>query len=214
MRQLSPAVLPDLDAPDRLPLQSSEAERRARDIVDGAAEEARRLMEGAQQKAAALLEAARREGALQGQAEAFAAGQAAVADAVQVLTRAAGSVQRLEAEGRVGREAVIIELALRLAERILHQAISDDPARLVPVVNAAIAGLACPGPVVVRVHPVVASVLAAQPPRKDALGPVSVVPDPSLPPDGCVVEGGATTIEGGIAAQLAEAGRRMREEPW
>ncbi len=214
MGQLSPAVLPDLTARDRLPLHVSEAERRARDIMERAEGEARRLMEGAQHKAAALLEAARREGAVQGQAEAFAAGQAAVADAVQVLTGAAERVQRLEADGNAGREAVIIELALGLAERILHGAISEEPARLVPVVNAAIDTLTSPGPVCVRVHPVVASVLAAQPPRKEPLGPVSVMADPSLAPGGCVVEGGATTIDASIGAQLAEAGRRMREEPW
>ncbi|HTX52940.1 MAG TPA: FliH/SctL family protein [Candidatus Baltobacteraceae bacterium] len=216
MPNLILAVLPDLGADDRLPLDAAAAERRAREILDRAEQEARHLMDGAQQKAAALLDAARREGALQGHADALAAGQAAVADAVGILGAAAERVRRLEAEGVVGRERVVIAMALALAERILGAAIAEDSARMLPVVQAALAALPPAGPVTLRVHPVVADVVAAQPQiaTPELTRALSIIPDATLPPGGCVAEGGATTVDAGLAVQLAEADRRMREEPW
>ncbi len=210
------AVLPEFETRDRLPAGRGAAEQRAREILEGAERDAQRMMEGAQQKAAALLEEARREGELQGRAEALAAAHEAVAAALHSLGLAAERLQRLEAEMAAVQETVILDLALALAGRILGSELARDPGRLLPVIRAAVGALPEPGPAVVRVHPAVAEVVGAQ---RSALAPteaagLTIVADAGLPLDGCVVESGATTLDASLQVQLAEAGRRMREEPW
>ncbi len=207
------AVLPDFGARGSRRSELGAAERQAREVMERAQEDARRLMEGAHQKATDLLAEARREGELQGKAEALAQAQTTIAAALETLAGAGQQLQRIAADSEGRQEQVIIELAIALATRILDEAIGHDPARFLPVVRRALAALPPTESVVVRCHPAVAEVATtATSVTTDAV--LKIVADPELSIGDCRIEAGATSVEAGLKAQLEEAGRRLRDEPW
>jgi flagellar assembly protein FliH len=113
---------------------------------------------------------------------------------------------------------MVVDLALAVAERILHAQIARDPAAILNVVRNALALLPSPGEIVIRIHPDALALLQA---HRDALEDIvpdatslRIIGDPSLSVGGCVVETPHSLVDATFPAQLEEARRRLREETW
>lgn len=157
------------------------------------------------------------EGARQAQAEHAsdlashkASWAAAQARAGSLLAQLATATERyLELYGP--REAQLTDellgAAFELAEAVVACELRTRPDRALEVAHNVLMGLPS-GPAIVRVHPDDAALLEG-PARAlgNAAQQVSVVPDPSVGPGGCVVTSGATTVD----ARLVEALQRARQ---
>ena len=218
--QLSPMIFPDLgrsegaaDGRDPAALHA-----RAHAIVRRAELQAQKLMEEARRSALSLVEEARREAALQGRATALAEARGRLQALGQDLEGAAAQLLDAAIAFQARSEAVVIELALALAARILQAEIVRDPAALLPAVQAAVRAIPVPAALLLRIHPDLASILET---HRGALqdsaaegATIRIVTDPTIPPGGAVVEAPDATVDATFTAQLSEAGRRLREEPW
>jgi len=215
-RLLTPMIFPDLGR--------SEGAADGRDptalhaIIRRAELQAQKLMEEARRSALTLLEEARREGALQGRAQALAEARGRLHALGQDLEGAAAQLLDAANAFQARSEAVVIELSLALAARILQAEIVRDPAALLPAVQAAVKAIPAPTALVLRIHPDLASILEThRGTLQDAAAEgatIRIVADPTVPPGGAVVEAPDATVDATFVAQLAEAGRRLREEPW
>jgi flagellar assembly protein FliH len=107
------------------------------------------LLEAAQAEAEALRAAARSEGYEEGRAQAIAA----LAPALQALETAAAAVQADREAAAVRLEAHAVDLALFLAEKVLHGALAVEPERVVEAVRGALRGIVERERVTVLVHP-------------------------------------------------------------
>jgi flagellar assembly protein FliH len=180
--------------------------------------QAQALMEAARRKAAALMEAGHREGELQGRAEALAQAQTGLQELMESVKSAVERLRALEAACRTQADEMVIDLALTVAERILCAEIARDPATLLNVVRQALVLLPSPGEIVIRINPDAVALLQA---HRDALQDavpdaktLRIVGDPAIAAGGCVVETPHSLVDATFPAQLEEARRRLREEPW
>jgi flagellar assembly protein FliH len=214
--QTAEAVFPELAG--REVSASGGAEARAHAMLERAEGEAQALMEAARQKAQALMEAGHREGMLQGRAEALAEARGALQGVMQNLMAACDRLRALEAECRTGADDLVVTLALALAERILHAETLRDPAAILGVVRGALALVPAPDEVVIRIHPDAAALVQAHREALRDAGPTGsvlrIVGDSTVAGGGCLVETPHAVIDATFPAQLAEARRRLLEEPW
>lgn len=166
----------------------------ARTIVDSARSRARTIVEEAEREAEALRSAAREEGYARGLAE-WEQRILAVGDAVR---------ERVEASRQD-----VVQLAIRMAEKILRRRLEEDPGVLLPMLEEALATLRSyqSGQVRVRVHPADREAIeqrrseaAARDSRWRAL---ELVADDKLERGSLRVETDFGTIEADVATQLA-----------
>lgn len=211
----TPAIFPELTRRATAP---GEVEAGAHTTLERVERQAQALMEAARHKASALMEAGHREGLVQGRAEAIAEAQNSVRELAQSVSSAAARLQTLETECREQADGMVVSLALAVAERILHAEIARDPTAILKIVQGALALLPAPGEVAIRIHPEAVALLHA---HRDALQGVTpevehlrIVSDPTVPVGGCVVETPHSMVDATFPAQLEEARRRLREEPW
>jgi len=122
--------------------------------------------------------------------------------AIAALTAAARDLERRAASDLDTAAQTIAVAALDLAESIIgrHVASAADPGA--DALARALA-LAPSGAVVVRMHPADLALLDASALPPD--GRVTLVPDRGVERAGCVLEGGATTIDAQLGAALARA---------
>ena len=122
--------------------------------------------------------------------------------AVAALLAAARDLDQRAATDLDGAAQTIALAAIDLAESIIgrHVATSDDPGA--DALARALA-LAPAGAVTARMHPADLALLdtSVLPPE----GRVTLVPDPRVERGGCVLEGGATTIDAQLGAALDRA---------
>jgi flagellar assembly protein FliH len=214
-RHTTPAIFPELTRRATAP---GEGDAGGHATLERVEREAQALMEAARRKASALMEAGHREGLVQGRAEAIAEAQNGLRDLTQSMSRAAERLQALGAECRVQADEMVVSLALAVAERILQAEIAQDPNAILKIVRGALALLPTPGEVAIRIHPEAVALLHA---HRDALQDAApdaeqfrIVSDPAVPAGGCVVETPHSMVDATFPAQLEEARRRLREEPW
>lgn len=121
--------------------------------LETAAAQARAIVAAAEAEAARIREQARQDGL----AEGFAAGRDSVrADlepAAHAMAEAVETLQRLEADAADRVEAHAVELAVRLAEKVVAGAIEAQPERLLDVVRGALRTIVERERIVVLVHP-------------------------------------------------------------
>jgi type III secretion protein L len=175
-------------------------------VVDAEVYDARQaaalILEEAHRRADALLEEARRERERL-LAEAREAGrQEGLAQATEVLLRA-----RLQAQQTVAAaEGDIVELACRVAERIIGRDLEREPELVVDICARALAELRQVRQMVLRVHPQDAAILRARSQRfLEGLGrtaEVAVKEDPEVQRGGCVVQTEFGTVDAQLATQF------------
>jgi flagellar assembly protein FliH len=145
----------------------------------------------------------------QQQAGAEARRQAEVAQALDVLGRAADGFRQREAVSVAEVEDVVVDLALQVARAVLDREIasSTDPGRDALARALVLAPTDCPA--TARLHPDDAA----------ALGPVDdlaaarrlvVVPDPSVERGGCVVDAAGRQIDAQVGPALARVAAALR----
>jgi flagellar biosynthesis/type III secretory pathway protein FliH len=164
--------------------------------------EAQRILAEAREQAQALFAQARAQGFEEGRT----AGQAAAATELVAKTTEL-------ARARAAAQADLARLAVRIAEKILARALALDPALVVDLCAAALAGLAGDRSIVLRVHPEdVALVEAARERLRGvgAAGELAVRSDPTIGRGGCVVESELGRVDGRLEAQLAAIERGLR----
>jgi flagellar assembly protein FliH len=216
VRPLTPMIFPDLGPSVRAADGRDPTAPHA--IIRRAESQAQKLMEEARQSALTLVEEARREGTLQGRAQALAEARGRLQALGQDLEGAAAQLLDAARAFQARSEAVVIELSLALAARILQAEIVRDPTAILPAVQAAVKAIPAPTALLLRIHPDLASILET---HRGTLqnaaaegATIRIVSDPTVPLGGAVVEAPDVTVDATFATQLTEAGRRLREEPW
>lgn len=214
MRQ---AIFPELTRGESPPGELAPARARAHQILREAEREAQALVEAARQSSAARVEEAYREGWLQGRAEAVAQAGGQIQQVAAGLGAAAAQLCALAEEFRAQAGETIVSLALAVAEGICRREMLQDPDAVLRSVRAALALLPEPAEIRVRLHPDQLALIQQH--RDELLGTTETVtsirllPDPSIEPGGCLVEAPGCLLEATLAAQLEEAGRRLRGDP-
>lgn len=170
------------------------AHAEARTIVDQARTRARVLVEEAESEAEALRTKARAEGFAQGLGE-WQSRILEVGDAVRA---------RVDAS-----RAELVQLAVRIAEKVLRRRIEEDPSALFPMLEEALATLRSyqSGQVRVRVHPTDREPIERRRERAAVADPrwrsLEIVADERLARGALRVETDFGTIEADVATQLA-----------
>jgi type III secretion protein L len=165
-------------------------------------EEARGIVEAAQAEARRIVEEARREG--------FAAGREEGLASLTELVLAA----RVEATRRAAEtEPELRRLAVRIAEKILGEALRLDPEQVVSIVRGALAAARGRRELSIRVHPDdLEAVTRARPRLAEALSrqaEVALRADASVPRGGCLVDSEVGTIDARLDVQLAAIERAL-----
>lgn len=209
---LKDAVVLDLGDLGRQAAQlKAAAEAKAERIIADAQAEADRLTAGAEQTG---LERGLVEGRTQGEAAGREAGHAAAlaegAEVVQQVTeRLAALAEQWEARrqelDRQAREAVL-DLALRIARKVVHRTAEIDRQVVVEQVGHALERVLEPTDVTIRVHPddrpTLDEVLPDMLARFSHLDHVKVADDEAVGLGGCVLEAGEGRVDASLDTQL------------
>ena len=193
-------------------------EERAHRRLQEAEREAQALVEAAKRRGAALVEEGHREGLRQGHADAVAQAQPRLAGLAAALEEGAARLRAAEHDVRSRGIELAVDVAVLLAERIVGQVTAHHPEAALRAARAALAALPEPGDAVLRIHPDQHAILEAQ--REallegtEGLAAVRLVPDAAVAPGGVIVETPTSLVDASLATQLAEARRRLREDPW
>lgn len=207
---------------DAIALDLGDLTRQAEAIRARARADARRIVEEAQQRGQSLLagatERGHAEGYERGRQEGYDAGfaegrAAAIRQATEQLAPLqaawAAELERFESEltrmlDSARRE--LVELALRIAERVVRRSIEADPASALPTVEAVLALVARAARVQLRVHPddepLIRDAMPALAARFHNARQVELVPDAAIERGSCVARTAGGEIDASIATQL------------
>ncbi len=213
------AVFPELagDHPSAADAAPGNPKARGPQTIREAERAAQSLVEAARQKAAILAQEGYRDGRLQGHAEALAEARDRCRQVARALEAAVERLHGLEEAFHSQATEAIVSLALAVAERLCREVVAQDPAAILSTVRTALTLLPEAEEVTLRVHPDQAAMLQSH--REELLGLLEgarsfrLLPDPAVESGGCLVEGPGGLVDATLAAQLAEAGRRLRGEP-
>ncbi len=149
--------------------------------------------------------AAFEEGRSAGRAEAQAAADRRVADAVTAVTQAAASI-RHHAEHYAGvLEENLVALATAVARHVIQREVQVDPSRIRALVQSALAEFPHENALKVRLHPLDHALL-----NDDAAYPeVTWIADARIVRGGCVVEGRERIVDGRIDLALEQVFRHL-----
>jgi flagellar biosynthesis/type III secretory pathway protein FliH len=162
------------------------------------------LVATARDEADAITAEARARGHEEGLAAGMAEAQAHLDPARAALVEARSALDRIAGEAVPAIEARAVELAIALAEKILHTALDIDPALVCSVVNGALRRVVSRERIVLEVCPededLIKATLARDQTDLGALRQVEIVADRRVPRGGCIVR----TVEGEIDARVEQ----------
>ena len=168
-----------------------EARQGAQSILEDAHREKERILADAQREREELLAKAREQGRQEG-----------LAQATEIILRA--KMQAGELLGNHERD--VIELSLRMAEKIIGRSLEKDPDLMVELCASAIENLRSARSMVLRVHPKTAAVLRAKKPvLMELIGravDLAIREDPDVAPVGCIVQTEFGTVDAQLPTQL------------
>ncbi len=168
-----------------------EARQSAQGILEEAQREKERLLAEVQKERDEVLAKARDQGRQEG-----------LAQATEIVLRAKMQAGLVLA----GQERDVIELACKIAEKIIGRDLERDPALLVDMCATAIEQLRSAKSMVLRVHPKTAGVLRARKPElMELIGravDVAIREDPEVAPVGCIVQTEFGTVDAQLPTQL------------
>lgn len=207
---------------DAIVLDLSDLSRQAAKLRMAAETKAARILTDAERQAATLVEGAEARGYEAGRSEGFARGleegrEQGRQDALAAASSQLGALQQawvdvarqLDAQRRdLDREArqMVLEFALKVAEKLVHRTIEVDPTVVVDQVVAALSQVLRPLGVVVRVHPDDKPLLEEAMPELMAefgrFEHVQMVDDMEVARGGCVVTYGEGEVDATIDTQI------------
>jgi flagellar assembly protein FliH len=198
------------------------AEAKTRQIIEAGQKEAERLVAGAREEG---LREGRAEGLVQGLAQGRDQGRA---EAFQKSTEQLKQLQEAwcaamkdwdgqrEAMEREARQAVL-ELAIKLAEKLTHRMVEVDPTLVVEQVRVALRHVLRPLDLTLRIHPEDRGVVEEAMPRLTAEFPhfphLQLANDPQVGRAGCVVSYGRGRIDATLDTQLRRIVELLLPEP-
>lgn len=172
--------------------------RQVHEQLDAARQRAESVVRDANEDADAIRDAAREEGRDAGWRE--------------VLDQIAGA-ERARTDARHAAERDMLDLAFRLAQRIVGRVLDRDAAMFADLVADKLARVREAARVTVRVHP---DDIAALQPERDRLAshvegvPIQFEPDPGLDPGDCILETDRGRIDARIETQLDQLRRALQ----
>lgn len=178
----------------------TKAERKARELITGAEEV------GFEQGQAQGFEQGLAQGREQGRQEALSESREQFAQMHAAWSDVAGQWDAQTKDMAIEARQVVIEFALKMAERLVHRVIEVDPSVIVDQVAGALALVLRPMDVSIRVHPSDISVLSEALPQLlaefDHLEHIHLTEDTQVSPGGCVVSYGQGQIDATIETQI------------
>ncbi len=162
------------------------------------------LVVAAHAEADAIASEARTRGHDEGFAAGHAEAQTLLEPARAALVEARVALERVAGEIVPTIESRAVELALALAEKILHSARAAGPAVVCSVVNGALRRVISHDRIVLQVNPddvgLVQATLAPDSTDRGALRQIEIVGERRVPRGGCIVR----TVEGEIDARIQQ----------
>jgi flagellar assembly protein FliH len=159
----------------------------------------------------ARLAALEREAFAKGYAQGERAGIEAGAKRVDAMLRRVA--QTLEDLAQLRRTIVreterqMVELSLTLAQRVITREVSLDPTLVAAIAHVALERLGESSPATIRLNPEDYAIVSAHKGEHWSGAQVTILPDPAVARGGCIVESEFGTVDGSVAAQLAELTR-------
>jgi flagellar assembly protein FliH len=166
------------------------------------------VLAAARAEAETIVAEARVRGHEEGLAAGLAEASAQLEPARSALLAAAASLEAAAADVVEAGERRAVELALLLAEKILHTALDVDPELVASVARGALRRVSAAERIVLEVNPEDVGLTTAA--LGDA-GRLDVVGDRRIPRGGCVVRTAEGEIDARIEEQLARAADVLRE---
>ncbi|HEX4486904.1 MAG TPA: FliH/SctL family protein [Terriglobales bacterium] len=178
-------------SPKILKREAYEATQDAKDVVTQAQEKAKDLLESAERQRDAILETSRQEGRAQG-----------LAEWNNILAQAARRSEELTKNW----EETMLQLSVRVAEKIIGEQLKLHPDTIVAIVREALTTTRAGRRLVIQVNDREADIVRSQVDRlKGALGPsseIEVVSSTTVPTGGCVIESELGIIDARLETQL------------
>jgi flagellar assembly protein FliH len=163
--------------------------------------------------AEARREAELRQAHAAGYEEGVAAGRAEVSGAARALAAAAAQLQEVRASAAADAEPVAVELALRIAAKVLGGVLEAEPELVLEIVRGALRRLTEPLPATLLVNPddvdLVRDSLTAL--NSEHGGELKVRGERRVERGGCVVRTAAGEIDAQISVQLERAAKVVAE---
>jgi type III secretion protein L len=178
-------------SPKVLKREVYEATREARDVVSLAQEEAKRIVEEAERQRDSILEQARKEGYTQG-----------LAEWNQILVKTLHTAEELKKSW----EETLLQLSVRVAEKIIGEHLKMHPDTIVGIVRQALEGSRFGKHLSIRVSESDAPEVRRQVKRlKDSVAfasEIEIVASPNLASGGCVIESELGIVDARLETQL------------
>jgi len=218
-------------------LDLGDVSRQAARIMAAAEDKARRLVADAENRARQIIFDAEQQGQERGYQEGYARGleegtqQGLQQGHEQAYTQANDALQQIQQAwitalqqwedqkiefGNEARES-ILELALRLTEKLVHRVVQVDPSVVLDQLSMALAHVIGDTQVIVRISPLDRAMVEENLPAILAEFPnlthARLVDDEAISPGGCVVTYGQGRIDGTLEMQLARAVELILPEP-
>ncbi len=158
----------------------------------------------------AELDAARAEGYEEG----LATGRAEVSAAARALASAAARLDQASASAAADVEPVAVELALRIAEKVLGGELEARPEAVLDVVRGALRRLTEPLPATLLVNPEDAELVrdSIDELRTEHGGELSVREERRVERGGCLLRTAAGEVDAQISAQLERAAKVVAQQ--
>ncbi len=188
-----------------------QAERRAREIEADARARADAMTMGAEERGfeQGVAEGKQRgyeQGLKQGREEAFAQMQPQLEQVQQSWSEVAARFEQIRETLHNDARQALLELSLRLAEKVIQRTIDVDPTVVVDQVSAALAHVLGAYDVAVRIHPHDRPMMEQATPHLLAefsqLKHIALVDDDNIRPGGCIVSYGQGQIDATLDTQL------------
>jgi flagellar assembly protein FliH len=161
-----------------------------------------------QARLAALEREAFTKGYAQGERAGLEAGgkraEAMLRRVAQTLEELGGLRQSLVQE----TEREMVQLALTLARRVVHRELTLDPELAAALAHVALERLGTTAPATIRLNPEDYTIVAQDAARWGG-APVTVIPDPSIPRGGCLVESEFGSVDATVERQFDELSRAL-----
>lgn len=152
--------------------------------------------------AAAQAEALRETARAEGHAEGLAAGREQAAEEIARLRELAGALGEAVEGFQQALAAEVMDLAVAVARQVLREAVSVDPAVVLPVIREAVASLPHGHPALrLHVNPVVAATVGEALGEARLPGNWQVVADATIEPGGCRIETASGEIDATMPAR-------------
>ncbi|NPV53695.1 MAG: hypothetical protein HPY71_09240 [Firmicutes bacterium] len=212
-RQAAP---PAQDSPDRVMQRAMENARavleeagaRAREIVEDAGRAARATLDEAESRRAEIEEAARLAGYEEGYQRGREEALEQAGDLIRLLGDARDALVALRRDVIRGAENDIVELAVGIAEKIVHREIEVDESVVLGMVKEALLHVRDSRAVRIRVSPWDVERVAAF--RDDLVkmvsdaGDIEILQDPRVEQGGCIIETEFGMVDARIRRQFSE----------